>query len=270
MAPTNSKYCFFSGNARNVLFTRFMLLYGMPLTLANAEKKYTIQCSMKKALFVLSALFFVAFILFSNLVRKDVFLVQNPLSGVDFNLTVKLQNNVPIRLDPLLKLATDIASAPIFTIILFGALIYLYRAIGSLAIVFMYGSGQLLEFILKNILRQSGPPYLFQRIHTQVTFDKSYQQVGYSYPSGHSFRTVFFALVITYLVARKYGYNSMKTYATALITFGFALTVGLAKVVHGGHWTSDIVGGALLAASCATLSLLFVSIPNKKTLPPKE
>lgn len=220
--------------------------------------------SVKHLLFALAIGSGLAFLFFTNLVRKDVFLTQDPLAGIDFDLTVKLQNNVPVRLDPLLKLTTDIASVTVFSIILVGALVLLYRKLSAAVILISYFGGQVLEYVLKNLLRQSGPPFQFQRIHTNVAFDKDYQMVGYSYPSGHSFRTAFFAFVITALVARKYGWTSPVTLLVALATFGFAFVVDLAKVVHGGHWTSDIIGGILLAVCCASAALLFVSFPHKK------
>ncbi len=220
--------------------------------------------SVKHLLLILAVGFGLAFLLFTNLVRKDVFLTQDPLAGIDFDLTVKLQNNVPVRLDPLLKLTTNIASVTMFSVILVGALALLYRNISAIIILFSYFGGQALEYVLKNLLRQPGPPFQFQRIHTDVAFDKDYQIVGYSYPSGHSFRTAFFAVVITALVARKYGWTSPITILTALATCGFALVVDVAKVVHGGHWTSDIIGGVLLAVCCASATLLFVSFPHKK------
>lgn len=220
--------------------------------------------SVKHLLFALAIGSGLAFLLFTNMVRKDIFLTQDPLAGIDFDLTVKLQNNVPVRLDPLLKLTTDIASVVVFSIILFGVLAFLYRKLSAVIILAFYFGGQALEYVLKNLLRQSGPPFQFQRIHTDVSFDKDYQIVGYSYPSGHSFRTTFFAIIITALVARKYGWTSPITLLVAVATFGFAFVVDVAKVVHGGHWTSDIIGGSVLAVCCACTALLFVSFPHKK------
>src|SRR3989338_6326055 len=142
---------------------------------------------MKKALLLACFASLIAFILFTNMVRRDVFLTQEPMAGLDFDLTVKLQNNVPVRLDPFLELATSTASAPMMGVILLIILAILYRSLGSIMIIAAWGGGQLLELLLKNMLRQPGPPFQFQRIHTAVSFDKDYQLVGYSYPSGHSF-----------------------------------------------------------------------------------
>lgn len=218
---------------------------------------------MKKALVLASISLLIAFVVFTNMVRRDVFLTQEPMAGVDFDLTVKLQNNVPLRLDPLLELATNIASAPISGVILIIVLAVLYRSLGSIMIIAAWGGGQLLELLLKNMLRQPGPPFQFQRIHTAVSFDKDYQLVGYSYPSGHSFRVVFFVIIATYLVARHFGWKSKPTILTAMATSVFATLVMVAKIVHGGHWTTDIIGGALLGASAAAASLLFVSSSKK-------
>ncbi len=219
---------------------------------------------MKKILLFTSAALLIAFVLFTDMVRRDVFLTQSPMGGVDFDLTVKLQNNVPARLDPLLELMTTSASAPVIGLILLVVLGVLYRSFGALVIFVAWGGGQLLELVLKNMLRQPGPPFQFQRIHTAVNFDKDYQLVGYSYPSGHSFRVVFLVIVATFLVARRYGWSSKSAALTAVATSGFATVVMVAKVVHGGHWTTDIVGGALLGGAAACASLVFVSLPKAK------
>lgn len=72
-------------------------------------------------------------------------------------------------------------------------------------------------------------PYLVLPIHHLLT-DNSY-----AFPSGHT--TFMFALA-----TGVYAYD--KKFAVALYIFG--LLIGVARVMGGVHWPSDILGGALI------------------------
>jgi len=79
-----------------------------------------------------------------------------------------------------------------------------------------------------------------------------------SYPSGHAFRSVFVAIVLTYVV---FQMKKLPLIAKVIISGGgflFALLVCLGKVTLGMHWTTDIVGGAFYGAGMALLTLLLL------------
>ncbi len=219
---------------------------------------------MKYFLAALSFCFFLAFVVFTNLVRKDYFLNQASLSGIDFDLAVKLQGIVPTRLDTILQLLTTSASAPIIGIALVVVLFVFARAVGASITAFIFGATHALELFLKNMLRQSGPPYQFQRIHSEVTFDKDYQVAGYSYPSGHSFRVIFVLIVIVWIAYQRYGIRAWQTLVAATFLSGYASIVMVAKIAHGAHWTTDIVGGALLGVSTALICTVFIQSKRQK------
>lgn len=208
---------------------------------------------MRKLFFVLSIPVFLAFVFFTYLVKKDIF------RQVDFDIAVKLKDNVPLRLDPLFNLAGNFGSVFIISFVLLGLLvIWKTSVINKLIVLFIYFGAQGLEFFLKERLRQPGPTFQFQRHFTNTYFDKDYVQAGYSYPSGHSFRAIFIALLIVYFSIRKWGISSMKTWIISAGACAGAAFIMLGKMVLGAHWSTDIIGGAILAVSMVCLAISFL------------
>lgn len=206
---------------------------------------------MKKLFFMgTSGAAFAAFVFFTYLVKKDIF------RQVDFDLAVKIKDNVPLRLDPLFNLAANFGSVFIISFVLL-AVIWKFSIIQKALTFFLYFGAQGLEYFLKERLRQPGPPFQFQRHFTETTFDKDYVQAGYSYPSGHSFRAAFIALLIIYIAFRKWGL-SVKSVIVGGAAAGGAAFIMLGKMVLGAHWASDIIGGAILAASMVALVIFYL------------
>lgn len=95
-----------------------------------------------------------------------------------------------------------------------------------------------LYFILKNTIRRPRPNGLIglnALIHPSDTF---------SFPSGHTAGAFVFAILIL---------NFFPTFG-ALALMG-AVLIGLSRVVLGVHYPSDILAGAVLGSTCATLVL---------------
>lgn len=207
---------------------------------------------MRKLFFLGSILSFLGFVFFTYLVKKDIF------RQIDFNIAVKLKDNVPLRLDPLFNMASGFGSVYIISIVLIILLIvWKTSAIGKLLALLLYFGAQGLEYFLKIKLRQPGPPFQFQRHFTDTAFDKDYVQQGYSYPSGHSFRAIFIAILIVYFAIRKWGI-SLRSVIVSAAAVGGACFIMLGKMVLGAHWITDIVGGGILAVSMAFVAISFL------------
>ncbi len=69
----------------------------------------------------------------------------------------------------------------------------------------------------------------------------------YGYPSGHAFRTLLLAAG-AWVTWRSHASVARRRLRTALVLF--VGLMGLALVYLGDHWTSEVVGGYLLAVLC--------------------
>ncbi|VXC81437.1 Phosphoesterase [Pseudomonas sp. 8Z] len=94
---------------------------------------------------------------------------------------------------------------------------------------------------LKHLLERARPDVLLQPLDT------------YSLPSGHSSGAFAFFLTLGVLAGRG---GPARTRLTWLLVASLpALAVALSRVYLGVHWPSDIIAGALVAATCCALSL---------------
>lgn len=77
---------------------------------------------------------------------------------------------------------------------------------------------------------------------------------GPSFPSGHA--TASMALVLCVVLASPAEWQGLVTGLGAI----YAIAVGYALIVLGGHLPSDVVGGYLMAALCAFLAVLLLRV----------
>lgn len=207
---------------------------------------------MRKKLFwfVISFLFLSAFVAFTYLVKEDVF------NKVDFDITVKIQDNLPEKYDSFLSSFSLVGSFEILAgIILF--ILLLRRKIISFFVFIPFVGAHVIELIGKTFVHHPGPPFMFFRYNLDFLFPSSYVQTGSSYPSGHSMRTVFISFIFFYLILKSKLKIPIKLFfLSLLIVFNGIMLVS--RVSLGEHWTSDVVGGGLLGISAAFFSYLFL------------
>ncbi|MFA6017121.1 MAG: phosphatase PAP2 family protein [Patescibacteria group bacterium] len=206
---------------------------------------------MKKLwLIVPAVLFFILFIFFTFVVKSDL------LNSFDFNTTVRLQNHIPKRIDSIFSSLSLIGSFEILAGILF-IIFVLRKKLISLLIFIPFAVAHLVEIIGKSLLHHPGPPHLFFRYNIQFLFPSSYVQPGSSYPSGHALRIVFVSVIFFYLIIKSKINKSLKIFINLfLILFNVAMLVS--RISLGEHWTTDVVGGALLGLSSGIFALIFL------------
>lgn len=175
------------------------------------------------------------------------------LEAADWLITLALQRAVPHSLDlgaSILSLAGSVEASVIF----FAALVLLSppKARRSLIVLFVVLS--VLEIAGKTYIDQPGPPDALSRYVFHFGTPTGSLETPFSYPSGHSARAAFLVVTAASVIGRT-G-RSRQT----LLFIGLVLLVGAAMLVSrvyiGDHWTSDVVGGALLGTGFALFGFL--------------
>ena len=196
----------------------------------------------------LSFLFLGAFLIFSVLVISGIF------SQTDQFVTTTIQNYLTKAFDtPLsfLSLLGAFEFSGLFLLII----LFFQKLHRSLIVLFMFGLGMGIELLGKIFLYHPGPPKIFFRYNLDVLFPSAYIQTGHSFPSGHSYRTAFLTLLISYLIfqSKKLSLRSKKLLTT--ISFVFLFLMLVSRVSLGEHWTTDVIGGLFLGLGLGWLAI---------------
>ncbi len=196
----------------------------------------------------LSVLFLGIFLIFSVLVISGIF------SQTDQSITVSLQNHLTKAFDTPLSLLSLIGTFEVTSLFLL-VILFILKLRRSLIVLFIFGLGMGVELLGKIFLYHPGPPKAFFRYNLDIIFPSAYVQTGHSFPSGHSFRTTFLALLISYLVfqSKKLSLKSKKL--LTIVCFLFLFLMLISRVTLGEHWTTDVIGGLFLGLGLGYLSI---------------
>ncbi len=207
----------------------------------------------RKYIYLLLGLFFLfVFATYTMYVKKF-----NP-AQFDFDTTVRLQNHTPKKLDSYLSFLSLLGSFEMVSIFLLFAVMFFARKIKSFILFIIYGGAHIIEIFGKSLLNHPGPPYLFFRYDLEFYFPSSYVQTGSSYPSGHSFRSVYLAVILAFFILRS---KKLKMSAKLLLVPAIMIGTGImlySRISLGEHWTSDVVGGTLLGLGFGWLAVFLI------------
>lgn len=200
----------------------------------------------KILLFSAGCLILLLFILFSYLVHKDV------MTTLDFNTTVRLQDHLPRRVDVIFSFFSFLGNFEIMSFFLLLFLLSL-RKWSGIFVMGLYGVFHLVEIFGKYFVNHPPPPYFMLRTLHSISMPQFYVSTEFSYPSGHSGRTMFMAVLLFTLLWKKNLPPFLKIIlSTALI--GYIVIMMVSRIYLGEHWLSDVIGGGLLGIAFGLLS----------------
>ncbi len=171
----------------------------------------------------------------------------------DFDMTVKIQDIVPMEWDRFLSLFSLVGNFEVISVILLG-LVALKRQAWGFAGFGVYILAIAGEFLGKSLLYHPGPPFLFNRTQPWITLPSNWVHTDFAYPSGHALRSVFVAGYLLWLIADSH-ISDGKKFIGYLLTSIFIGLMLISRVSLGEHWPTDVIGGALAGAGCLFLVL---------------
>lgn len=167
--------------------------------------------------------------------------------GLDAWTTQTIQAIIPTSWDITLSVLSLVGSFEVTTLLVTWAGWLLKKDLKKVVMVLiLYGAGMGMELVGKALINHPDPPAVYHRYVLPFVFPSSGVQTGNSYPSGHSYRTVFLTVLAWPLLKKKQARAAVAGYA-ALMLFS--------RVSLGEHWMSDVIGGGLLGISLGRLSL---------------
>lgn len=200
------------------------------------------------------ALFFL-FVFFSYLVHKNIFM------HTDFDMTVRLQDNISRRFDELFSFFSIVGNAEVMGVILLVLVILLRKVFTGIVLLGSFVIFHLFELYGKIFVNHPPPPEFMLRTHYPFQFPAFTVREEFSYPSGHSGRTTFVCIVALFLLWKSKRLPLTAKWVLTVLLGAFAVTMYVSRIYLGEHWTTDVIGGILLAGGLALLGL--ATVPNK-------
>ncbi len=208
----------------------------------------------KKFRLFLPIIFLLAFLLLSKYEDRQV------IRSIDFAATVKIQDRIDksahLRLASFVDNVMEGSSffaGPVFTsvvVFILTGLAFRKKHWHALIISAAFVLIVLVELYGKSIIHHPSPPFSMIK-HTTSIFPANYINEQFSYPSGHTARAVFIAIISWMLFHRK-------KWLGAGLAF-YILLVAVSRIYLGHHWLSDVIGGALLGSGLGLLTMATIS-----------
>ncbi len=214
------------------------------------DKRVSKELMIKYSIGILISL--ILFIIFLELGSQ----VKGSSGGIYFDKRIISYVNgmVTPRMKELMIFISFLGSAkfyiPIYIIILF----YLFKNkyyINSIALISGVLGSAIINFLVKGNYTRIRPEEYFQ-----------IQEVGFSFPSGHSMVAISSYFILTYLLFRDKPWDIKKVIAW-IFTGCLVLLIGFSRIYLGVHWPTDVIAGLSLGFVWAYINIMIVELFRK-------
>lgn len=171
-------------------------------------------------------------------------------TGFDLAVTVFLDRQVPRLLDRSLSAFSLIGSAEVTGLFVLAYAFFFCPKESRLWLVVLFALIALFESIGKYIIFQPSPPDIFYHNVPLLSLPTGSIKTPFSFPSGHSARSVFVGvLLISWVLRSRIGTRGKQ--AMLVLVAVSEIVMLITRVSLGTHWSTDVVGGALLGTALA-------------------
>lgn len=172
------------------------------------------------------------FIIFLNFGSK----VKGSSEGIYFDQKIisHIHESVTPRLKSIMVFISFLGSAKFYIpmyIVIIWTFIKKKKYLYSIALANGILGSAILNFLIKRYYIRIRPEKYFQ-----------IQEIGFSFPSGHSMVALSSYFILMYLLFREKSWNLKKTIAW-ICTTGLVLLIGFSRIYLGVHWPTDVIGG---------------------------
>lgn len=188
------------------------------------------------------------FLLLMAFLILTLFVAQQVTRPIDLFVTQTIQQFAFKMLDYFMYFFTFLGSIEFSCFALLVISWYLYRKYewpGVFLYLFFFVALSSIEYVWKYIVAYTGPGPEFGRNPFHVGFLAI--QTPYSFPSGHTFRSVFLLGIWYQRLNQKRVPPLGNILLQKMVIVALSVTVGMSRIYLGDHWMSDVIGGFLLA-----------------------